>query len=292
MVKYFRNKENRYLYFIGLVLGLMTLTKSNQALMLISLFIMLLYLHKNLTKSLASVSRAGLIVFLVVAPWSYFVSSHNNTVIVTSVLGPQALVRYNGLRDQPKNTILGKTIEKYRLHNKEDVIKFKDVYKIRPNRCKDIAIQYLLNNKKDSSKEKFHLGKEECYEWSDQSELINSSKEGVMEIYYKQWTDRALGSVMYGFAKIAHAFGANYRGIKDYMSLLLFVVSFVGAFLLWKKKLYLDFVVFYWASLLTFSINAFLLIGFIRYRVIFFDLVAVIIIGLALFVVLFKTEVK
>jgi len=292
MVKYFRSREDRYLYFIGLVLGLMTLTKSNQILLLISLFIMLLYLHKNLIKSLILITKTSFIVLLIIAPWSYFISTHNNTVILTSVLGPQAFVRYNGLRDQPKNTILGKTIAKYNLHNEADTKKFNSVYKTRPNPCTDIVVKYLLNNKKHSREKDVYLGKKECYDWSDQSELINSSKNGVMEIYYKQWSDRTLGSAMYGIAKVAHAFGASFRGLKDYMSLLLFAASFIGAFLLWKKNLYRDFVMLYWASLMTFSINAFLLMGFIRYRVIFFDLVAVIIIGLMLSVVLFKTEAK
>jgi len=292
IVKYFRNRGNKYLYFIGLVLGLMTLTKSNHILILISLFVMLLYLHKNITESLISTVKTSFVVLLVVAPWSYFVSTHNNTTILTSVLGPQALVRYNGLRVQPKDTILGKTIDKYHLYNEIDYKKFNSVYKIRPNLCKGIIIQHLLNNKKDSREKKSYLGEAECYEWADQSELINSSRNSVMEIYYKQWSDRPFGTVMYGIAKVAHAFGASFRGLKDYMSLLLFAASFISAFLLWKKNLYRDFVIFYWASLMTFSINAFLLMGFIRYRVIFFDLVAVIIIGLMLSVVLFKTEAK
>jgi 4-amino-4-deoxy-L-arabinose transferase-like glycosyltransferase len=290
MVKYFRNREDRYLYFIGLVLGLMTLTKSNNILILISLFIVLLYLHKNLKKSLISTIKTLFTVLLVIAPWSYFISTHNNTIILTSVLGPQALVRYNGLRDQPKDTILGKTIEKYNLHNKVDSEKFNSVYKIRPNRCKVIVTQSLLNNKKDYRKT--YLRGVECYDWTDYSELINSSRKGVMEVYYKQWSERTLGSAMYGVAKIVHAFGASFRGLKDYMSLFLFAVSFISAFLLWKKNLYRDFVMLYWASLATFSINAFLLMGFVRYRVVFFDLIAVITIGLMLFVVLFKTKGK
>jgi 4-amino-4-deoxy-L-arabinose transferase-like glycosyltransferase len=291
-VKYFRNREDKDLYFIGFILGLMTLTKSNHILILISLFFMLLYLYKNLTESLISTIKTVFVVLLVIAPWSYFISTHNNATILTSVLGPQALVLYNGLKVQPKDTILGATIDKYHLYNEEDHKKFNSVYKNRPNSCKGIVTRYLLNNKKHVREEAPYVGKTECYDWSDYSELMNSSRNNVMEIYYKQWSDRPFGTIMYGFAKIAHAFGASFRGLKDYASLLLFVASFVSAFLLWKKNLYRDFVIFYWTSLMTFSINAFLLMGFIRYRVIFFDLVAVIIIGLMLSVVLFKTEAK
>ena len=217
VVKYFENKEDKYLYFAGLVLGLMTLTKSNQILILISLFVVLLYLHKNLIKSLVSITKTGFIVVLIVAPWSYFASTHNNTVIITSVLGPQALVRYNGLRVQPKNTILGKVINRYHLFNKVDFEKFKSVYKVRPNLCIDAVIRYLLNNRKHSREKKAYLGEVECYDWSDQSELINSSKNGVMEIYYKQWSERTFGSVVYGIAKIAHSFGASFRGHYCYL---------------------------------------------------------------------------
>jgi len=272
--------HNFSLIIIGLLLGVITLSKSNNILIFIPLFFTLWYFYGSIKIAIINCIKSGLIFLIVVLPWSYFISSHNNTIILTSVLGPQALLSYSGLRKMPMDTILGKVDIKYKIYSELDYKQFRDDYNVRPNFCKSKITEYLLNNNNPYKDHQFSISTPECYDWNDYSQTIKLSSQNLMDLYYKRWSENTHGFIMYGFAKIAHGFGASLRGISDYLSLLLFGFSLGSSIYLWKKSLYRSFVVFYWSTLLAFSVNSFILIGYVRYRVIFFDFSAVLLIGL------------
>ena len=114
----------------------MTLAKSNNVLIFFSLLLTLWYFHQSIKIAITDCIKSGLTLLIVILPWSYFISVHNNTVILTSVLGPQALVSFSGLRNQPLDSILGKVIGKYHLYNEKEYKEFREAYKNKPNPCK------------------------------------------------------------------------------------------------------------------------------------------------------------
>ena len=284
------NKRNLFLCLIGALLGLMVLAKSNNILIFFSLFCALWYFHKDIFIALKDCIKSGLVLLIIVLPWSYFISSHNNTFILTSTLGPQALVSYSGLRMQPPDSLMGKVINKYHLYSDEKWQEYREAYKSKPNPCKSVVLEHLVKNNNPYKDINFSISKPECYDWDDYSKVIKKSSEEVMEIYFKHLSNNTVGFIVYGFSKIAHAFGLSLRGLPDYLSLLFFITSLISSIILWNKYLYRSFVVFYWASLASFSINAFILMGYVRYRVIFFDLTATILIGLMLSSLFFKKK--
>ena len=284
------HKKNKFLLLIGIFLGLMVLAKSNNVLIFFSLFCTLWFFNKKIIPTLQDSIKTGLVVLVVILPWSYFISTHNNTVIFTSVVGPQALVSYSGLRLQPSDTLMGKVIQKYQLYDEKIYKDFRESYQTKPNPCKNKILDRLLNNSNPYKDVSFSVSKPECYDWRDYSVMINKSSHDVMEIYYQYVNNNTVGFIVYGFSKIAHGFGLSLRGLVDYLSLLFFLTSFCSSFYLWRKNLYKGFVVFYWSSLASFSLNAFILMGYVRYRVIFFDLTATILIGLMLSSFLLKKD--
>jgi len=285
------NSRNIFLLLIGVVLGLLVLAKSNNILISLTLFFALWYFHKNVILTLQDCLKSGLAFLIIVLPWSYFISNHNNTVILTSVLGPQALVSYSGIRMQPADSLMGKAIKKFELYSDQKYQAFRDSYNIKPNLCKNKILEKLINNTNPYKDSSFSVSVPECYDWGDYSDMIQKSSNDVMNIYYKHISENTLGYIVYGFSKIAHGFGLSLRGLSDYMSLLLFIASFSSSIYLWKRNYYRNFVVFYWASLGSFLINAFILMGYVRYRVIFYDLTATILIGLTLASLFLKKKV-
>jgi hypothetical protein len=274
------NKKNMFLMLVGFLLGLMVLAKSNNILIFFSLFCSLWYFNKNIIITLKDSFKSGLALLVVVLPWSYFISNHNNTLIFTSVLGPQALVSYSGIRMQPPDSLMGKIINRYDLYSDEKYQKFRSVYKTKPNPCKDKVIGHLLSKGNPYLDFNFSVSDPECYDWNDYSLVLKKSSKDVLELYSKHLNENIVGFTAYGFSKIAQGFGVSLRGFSDYISLLFFITSLSSSVYLWRKYLYRGFVLFYWASLASFSINAFILMGYVRYRVIFFDLSATILIGL------------
>ena len=274
--------KNKFLFLIGVFLGLLALAKSNHILIFFSLFIALCYFNKNILIALKDCLKSGFVAGIIILPWTFFISSHNNTFIFPSVVGPQALVSYSGIKMQPPDSLMGKVIGKYDLYSDEKYKKFRSVYMLKPNPCIDKILEYLLNDRNPYLDPKFSIAESECYDWKDYSKLIKKSSADVMEVYYNHVRENTIGVVVYGFSKIAHAFGFSLRGFSDYISLLFFISSFSSSIYLWRNNLYRGFVVFYWGSLTSFSLNAFILMGYVRYRVIFFDLTATILIGLML----------
>ena len=242
----------------------------------------------NILIALKDCLISGFVAIIIILPWTFFISSHNNTFIFTSVVGPQALVSYSGIKMQPPDSLMGKVIEKYGLYSDEKYKKFRSVYKLKPNPCIDKILKYLLNDRNPYLDPKFSIADSECYDWKDYSKLIEKSSADVMKVYYNHVRENTIGVVIYGFSKIAHAFGLSLRGFSDYLSLLFFISSFASSFYLWRYNLYKGFVVFYWGTLASFSINAFLLMGYVRYWVIFFDFTATILIGLLISSIVLK----
>ena len=112
----------------------------------------------------------------------------------------------------------------------------------------------------------------------DSSELSPVHEERAV----RTWRERPGATVLYGLAKIGHAFGFSLRGAPDMLNAVFFLTSLAASSVLLRRRVHLPFAAFYLATLLVVMVQAFVFLPNQRFKVVLLDFPALIIIALAL----------
>lgn len=94
------------------------------------------------------------------------------------------------------------------------------------------------------------------------------------------WRARFPATALYGLSKAAHAFGFSLRGGNDLVQVGLFGAALAASFWLWRAGRR-PWALFLWAIIAVTALQAFLFLGNQRFKVVLFDLPALLVIGLA-----------
>ena len=272
-----KKKKFTLLIIASIIIAVMTLIKSNNLLLIIIFFIYTFLKRNNFKVYFRNFLLHLILITLFISPWSYYISNLNGTFIGTSILGPQAIVNYNGLREQPSNSVIGYVINKFNLTDQEYLNGgyIEDNFRIK-NNCKDDLLKVLRSNNNANLKEI----EKSCPTFVKQGKELDKSRDSMFIFYVDQWIEKPFERLTLGFAKILHAYGASFRDFKDYSTFLVFLISFIGYLFLHKKTQYKNLSYLYISSFIALNINSFILIGYTRYRVIFFDLIAIVILAI------------
>ncbi len=96
------------------------------------------------------------------------------------------------------------------------------------------------------------------------------------------WKERPLATATYGLAKVAHSFGASLRGMKDWALLLHTTAVFAATAWLWRRGEHRGWCMFLALSFVFEAAQAFWFLPNIRFKTIFLDLQATIVLALAI----------
>jgi Dolichyl-phosphate-mannose-protein mannosyltransferase len=129
---------------------------------------------------------------------------------------------------------------------------------------------------------------------ASQSEIYQLEKtigEKQANQYYEQltqksWATQADKNIQYGFEKVLRTFGFwNRRGI-DFLMAAQFVLALGLSFLLWQRKLHLPWITFFWGCVFITALQSFIFHEGFRFKLILFDLPAMVIIYLGMVLLL------
>ena len=93
------------------------------------------------------------------------------------------------------------------------------------------------------------------------------------------WKKRPWVTFKYGIIKILHGFGFSFRGIKDYLSLLVLLVSFLSLIIQLKNKENKYLSILYLSVIFIYSIQTIVYIPDMRMRIVLFDIPAILLIA-------------
>jgi hypothetical protein len=98
----------------------------------------------------------------------------------------------------------------------------------------------------------------------------------------RTWRERPGPTILYGLAKIAHAFGFSLRGARDGLNAIFFLASLIACGALLRRRTHLPFASYYLAALLVVAVQAFFFLPNQRFKVVLVDFPALVLIALAL----------
>lgn len=93
----------------------------------------------------------------------------------------------------------------------------------------------------------------------------------------KIWLKRPFKTVLYGGAKVLHAFGFSFRGMRDVLLALQFFVSVGASWIVWKRGHHTGVCIFFWSVLCIVALQSFLFLANQRFKLALFDLPAIVI---------------
>ncbi len=102
------------------------------------------------------------------------------------------------------------------------------------------------------------------------------------------WLKRPVRTILFGAAKALHAFGMSFRTVRDAVILLHAAFAGVVSILLWKMRRWRRWVVLFWAAAAATVLQAFVFLPAQRFKTVLFDLPALVIISLGLYLSLSK----
>ena len=95
------------------------------------------------------------------------------------------------------------------------------------------------------------------------------------------WRARPGATALYGLSKAAHAFGFSLRGGSDAVQVGLFVAALAASLWLWRARRQRPWALFLWVLIAVTALQAFLFLSNQRFKVVVFDLPALLVVGLA-----------
>lgn len=232
---------------VGSLLALLIYLKPNHVLLIPPLVGFVVYqLHRESWRHrLSACAPACAIAVLLVSPWSLFVSSQTGMFVPLSTT--QGLNLYLGVGlGIPANAEAG-------LHD----IVAKKLNLQDPTRDAQITAQAAKLSVPESHR------------------FYQATAKEI-------WKERPLETTAYALAKVAHSFGGSLRGTKDWALMLHTAAVLVAAGWLWRRKEHRGWCVFLALSLAFEGAQAFWFLANIRFKTIFVDLQATIVLALAI----------
>jgi len=101
-----------------------------------------------------------------------------------------------------------------------------------------------------------------------------------------RWKQQPLKLTVYGASKILHVFGFSFRGPRDLIVMLHFLISMGFSILLWKHRKWREWSLLLWAITFIVAAQAFIFLGELRFKTVLFDFPALVVSVLGLFVLL------
>jgi Dolichyl-phosphate-mannose-protein mannosyltransferase len=110
------------------------------------------------------------------------------------------------------------------------------------------------------------------------------------QLTQKSWVTHTDKNIQYGFEKVFHTFGFWNRRAVDFLMAAQFVLALGLSFLLWQRKLHLPWIVpwitFFWGCIFITALQSFIFHEGFRFKLILFDLPAMVIIYLGMVLLL------
>lgn len=274
------NKVEFYkLATLGFIVALLTLSKSNNILLIFPTSIFIAYISYK--TSFRLVFNRVFIFFISIVPflivWSFLMSMHNDRFVLFSTEGPKAMLYGMGLKGFALENTLA---EKYarELRGKEGIVK-------------DFIGQMSLSQDKNNCMirvKKFI--KENNFNRSAISEdLINCqsyplySLHNILTNKFKyMWSTYPIELSKIGLMKIGHGFGLSHRDYRDIVFSLFYAGILLIFIFLLVCKIHLKWLLLFSSSFFIYILQAFLIYGDQKYRIILLDPFAFIILSLFL----------
>lgn len=102
----------------------------------------------------------------------------------------------------------------------------------------------------------------------------------------KRWKRQPLALTLYGISKVLHIFGFSLRGPRDFIVMLHFLVSMAFSILLWKDGRWREWSLLLWSIAFITAAQAFVFLGELRFKTVVFDFPAIVVSVLGLIVLL------
>lgn len=285
----YSTKENIYKIsiLVGLLLAIMTMFKSNNAVLFLPFVIYTFFLLRYNILQTIKISIVSVLTFIVfIAPWSIYISSYNNAFIPFSVLGPNAIIYGMGQKIPPGNkTLMDKVIKKYDIYNPEISKEVKENVKkvLDTNRYADLMCEMLVLNI-NPYVHKEHLLSKEYFSLKTEigGKNIKEGNRRINEIIKNEWSVKGKAYAMLGISKIMHGLGMSFRNIIDFTIFFLFLFTIIGSiFLLYDNNLY-QIVFYYYSMIFIYMFQSFLVYGDQKYRVVLIDFIMVLMFSIIL----------
>lgn len=231
---------------IAVLLAVLIYLKPNHVLLLPPILAFMLYRHwsDSMVRKLALMVPVVAGTVALVAPWSWFASASTGMFVPLSTT--QGLNLYLGVGiPAPNKAETG-------LHD-------------------TVARQFKLQ---DAARDA---------EVTQQAQAISvpESHRFYQSVAVAAWKERPLATAAYGLAKVAHSFGGSCRGMKDFVLGGHSVFVVLGAVWLWRQRVRREWCVFWAVSVVFSAAQAFAFLPNIRFKTVFVDLQATLILAMA-----------
>jgi hypothetical protein len=100
----------------------------------------------------------------------------------------------------------------------------------------------------------------------------------------ERWKRQPLKLTAYGFSKVLHIFGFSLRGPRDLIIMLHFLISVSFSIMLWKRRKWRVWSLLLWSVTIIVAAQAFVFLGELRFKTVLFDLPALVVCVLGLLI--------
>lgn len=253
MNQYRKETSLRLISLLAVFITILTYFKPNLILLTFPVLVFIMYTYRDeLFKAIRYCFFFSIIVLALLLPWVWFVSSQNHMFIPLATTSGCDMVIGVGVPLNSDGSDKNSLV--YKFEQKHNLPA--DITQIAEKESKPFAVQNA----------------------EYQSEAI------------KIWKQRPLLTLRYGIMKILHGFGFSLRGLKDYMSLSVFLLSLMGFIWQIRKKQNTYLCLLFASVTLLYAIQTIVYIPDMRMRIILFDIPAVFLISVLMAEIIQKNK--